>query len=95
MIFAHSLTTARYNRILAATALLFALFVTGRLNAQTSREWICGSDTNAPNVPGTRTGQSTTVDRSGNLWIFGGYGLDGSGKFGLLDDLWKYNPATG
>jgi hypothetical protein len=29
------------------------------------------------------------------LWLFGGWGYDGSGNTGYLGDLWKYNVATG
>lgn len=45
------------------------------------------------NKPGGRYGSRTWTDINGNLWLFGGYGYDGSST-GMLNDLWKYNPAT-
>ncbi len=47
------------------------------------------------NFPGTRWGDATWVDASGNLWLFGGQGYDSTGSNeGILNDVWKYNPAT-
>ena len=49
----------------------------------------------AGNVPGARYDASTWTDSAGNLWLFGGDGIDstGAGAFGLghLNDLWKYS----
>jgi Galactose oxidase, central domain len=41
-------------------------------------------------TPGARTNPVTWTDGSGNLWLFGGYGYDGKGTLGLLNDLWEY-----
>ncbi|AEV96900.1 hypothetical protein A4D02_18970 [Niastella koreensis] len=49
----------------------------------------------ATNKPGSRYGQVEWTDASGHFWIFGGYGYDGAGNKGYLNDLWMYNPATG
>jgi N-acetylneuraminic acid mutarotase len=49
----------------------------------------------ATNKPGSRSGQTAWTDASGNFWIFGGYGYDRLGNIGCLNDLWKYDPATG
>ena len=49
---------------------------------------------NINNNPGARQSNPTWVDTAGNLWLFGGNGIDESGLPGLLDDLWKYNIAT-
>jgi N-acetylneuraminic acid mutarotase len=49
---------------------------------------------NTNNKPGGRYGSRTWTDASGNLWLFGGYGLDESSTSGILNDLWKYNPST-
>ena len=70
--------------------------------------WESGSSTeNAPgvygtqgqaaptNVPGGREGAVSWIDAAGNLWLFGGYGIDPTGANGYLNDLWKYTPATG
>ena len=48
------------------------------------------------NLPGGRGALSSGfADGAGNLYIFGGEGLDASGNTGALDDLWKYNISTG
>jgi N-acetylneuraminic acid mutarotase len=46
------------------------------------------------NAPGSRFESTTWADASGNLWLFGGVGYDGSSNVGELNDLWKYNIAT-
>jgi N-acetylneuraminic acid mutarotase len=46
------------------------------------------------NVPGARYGAVSWLDASGNLWLFGGYGLDSVSNVEGLNDLWKYDPAT-
>ncbi len=46
-------------------------------------------------VPGARSGAVSWIDSSGNLWMFGGWGLDSTGTVGSLNDLWKYTPSTG
>ena len=48
----------------------------------------------AGNVPGGRYGAVSWTDKSGNLWLFGGSGNDAADKFGYLNDLWMFNPAT-
>ena len=45
------------------------------------------------NKPGARYGCRTWIDASGNFWLYGGFGFGESGN-GILNDLWKYNPAT-
>jgi cell division septation protein DedD len=71
--------------------------------------WIKGADfTNQPatygikgveapeNAPGARNTAVSWTDLSGNLWLFGGRGMGANANsFGYLNDLWKYNPATG
>jgi Galactose oxidase, central domain len=46
------------------------------------------------NVPGGRHWASSWMDLSGDLWLFGGIGYDAAGMWGLLNDLWRYHPAT-
>lgn len=46
----------------------------------------------ASNTPGGRSGATSWIDSSGNLWLFGGDGLDSTGAYGLLNDLWSYTP---
>ena len=48
----------------------------------------------AGNIPGSRSGSSTWVDSAGNLWLFGGYGIDSANTLGQLNDLWKFTPST-
>jgi hypothetical protein len=48
------------------------------------------------NIPGGRYGSVSWIDASGNFWLFGGDGIDSTGTFGYLNDLWEYSPsATG
>ena len=44
--------------------------------------------------PGARSEAATCIDHSGHFWLFGGYGYDGNGVFGNLNDLWEFNPST-
>ena len=49
----------------------------------------------AGNIPGGRQAAVTWTDRSGNFWLFGGYGTDSAGIVtGELNDLWEFNPST-
>ncbi|MDP9339515.1 MAG: kelch motif-containing protein [Acidobacteriota bacterium] len=52
----------------------------------------------ASTMPGSRWGSSAWTDQAGNLWLFGGWGLDATGTHGngYLDDLWAYtlNPTN-
>ena len=49
----------------------------------------------ASNVPGARLGAVTWTDAKGNLWLFGGNASNSPVVVGYLNDLWKYNVATG
>ena len=40
--------------------------------------------------PGARTNAVTWTDAAGNFWLFGGFGKDGAGTLGFLNDLWEY-----
>jgi N-acetylneuraminic acid mutarotase len=47
------------------------------------------------NFPGSHQFSSTWTDSSGNLWLFGGLGVDANGSYGsYMNDLWKFNPPT-
>ncbi|MHB8408356.1 MAG: Kelch repeat-containing protein [Acidiferrobacterales bacterium] len=48
----------------------------------------------AANVPGGRQGAMMWFDKSGNLWLIGGYGYDSAGAQGALNDVWMFNPST-
>jgi N-acetylneuraminic acid mutarotase len=43
------------------------------------------------NTPGGREMATTWTDLAGNLWLFGGSGLDSTGQGGQLNDLWKFS----
>jgi N-acetylneuraminic acid mutarotase len=44
----------------------------------------------AANVPGAREGVICWLDSTGQMfWLFGGFGYDSAGNYGLLNDLWK------
>ena len=47
------------------------------------------------NIPGARESHQMWIDDEQNIWIMGGYGFDVSGEEGYLNDLWKYEIATG
>jgi N-acetylneuraminic acid mutarotase len=46
------------------------------------------------NVPGHRANPNNWTDSSGNLWLFGGQGIDSTGASGWLNDLWEFSPST-
>jgi N-acetylneuraminic acid mutarotase len=48
----------------------------------------------AGNFPGGRADGTNWTDNSGHFWLFGGQGFDASGSFGVLNDLWEFNPST-
>jgi N-acetylneuraminic acid mutarotase len=76
--------------------------------------WVAGSDTvnaigqygtqgmaSASNIPGARWGASAWIDKSGNFWLFGGFGcsqtctLDSQvNPIGDMDDLWLFDPSA-
>jgi len=49
----------------------------------------------ATNIPGWREESVTWTDENGNLWLFGGDGIDADGNQGSLNELWKFNPRLG
>jgi pimeloyl-ACP methyl ester carboxylesterase len=46
------------------------------------------------NTPGARDGAMSCSDAQGNLWLFGGWGKDKFGNYGMLNDLWKFNTVS-
>ena len=68
--------------------------------------WLSGSDVgtvtgsygilgtpSATDVPGSRQVGLGWTDTAGNLWSFGGFGVDSTGAPGYLNDMWQFNPA--
>ncbi len=47
------------------------------------------------NAPGCRYGGGMIADNNGNLWLFGGYGFSSNNSYVYMNDLWKYNIASG
>jgi len=66
----------------------------------TEGTWSHVAGSSSPDQPGTYTGGTLSpgarvnpvswTDASGNFWLFGGLGYDGSGNIGYLNDLWEY-----
>jgi hypothetical protein len=48
----------------------------------------------AGSTPGARMGSSVWQDASGNVWLFGGLGLDQNGRAQEYNDLWRYSPTS-
>jgi len=48
----------------------------------------------AGDLPGGREMAANWIDSNGNLWLFGGFGLDANGGYGYLNDLWEYDPVA-
>src|SRR5574337_1752780 len=47
------------------------------------------------NVPGARYSAALWSDVTGTAWLFGGHGYDSAGAAGYLNDLWKFDSASG
>jgi len=56
----------------------------------------CSPVTTTGAMPGSRWGASAWTDVGGNLWLFGGWGLDSTATNGngALNDLWVYTPSA-
>lgn len=48
----------------------------------------------AGNTPSGRTGAVGWTDSAGNLWLFGGVGMDATNSESFLNDLWEFNLST-
>ncbi|MBB6143530.1 N-acetylneuraminic acid mutarotase [Silvibacterium bohemicum] len=47
------------------------------------------------NSPGGREQSVNWIDAAGHLWLFGGIGVDAAGNYGVLNDLWEFDPKQG
>jgi hypothetical protein len=47
-------------------------------------------DPDENNVTGARESAVPWIDSLGNVWLFGGFGFDGYGGYGSLNDLWRF-----
>jgi N-acetylneuraminic acid mutarotase len=48
----------------------------------------------ASNIPGVRSGAAGWTDKYGNLWLWGGAGIDSAGEYGYENDLWRFQPPS-
>jgi N-acetylneuraminic acid mutarotase len=69
-------------------------WISGSSSAQPSGTYGTRGVADPANAPGGREGAVSWVDLAGNLWLFGGHGVDGSGTIGKLNDLWKFDINT-
>jgi Galactose oxidase, central domain len=72
-------------------------FVSGGNTSKANQNGIYGTQgaAAATNMPGGRQEAVGWADANGNLWLFGGEGLDSTGTAnGILNDLWVYNIGT-
>ena len=46
------------------------------------------------NTPGSRSFAASWKDSQGNLWIFGGDGVDANQMSGVLNDMWMFSPSN-
>jgi Galactose oxidase, central domain len=73
------------------------VFVSGGATNMANQNGIYGAQgtTAASNMPGGRQEAVGWADASGNLWLFGGEGLDATGTpNGILSDLWVFNTTS-
>jgi hypothetical protein len=73
------------------------VFVSGGVTNVANQNGIYGTQGTAAssNMPGGRQESVGWADGAGNLWLFGGEGLDDVGTpNGILNDLWVYNIAS-
>jgi N-acetylneuraminic acid mutarotase len=45
-------------------------------------------------APSGRSSSASWVDNAGNLWLYGGLGIDSLNAFAPLDDLWEYSVSS-
>jgi hypothetical protein len=70
-------------------------FIGGSTTANQNGNYGAAGTASASNQPGGRQEAVGWADASGNLWLFGGEGLDDVGTAnGILNDLWVYNIAS-
>jgi len=86
------------------TTLFISLFTFAQLGVDTNWHWVGGDYlTNVRSIyvpittfpwvptPGARMRPATWTDGNDNLWMMGGFGYDGNGHIGNMNDLWKFS----
>jgi len=66
-------------------------WVSGSSSADQNASYGTKGVADAANIPGGRDTSISWIDSAGNLWLFGGYGLNGAGSVGRLNDLWRFD----
>ncbi len=67
------------------------MWVSGAKNVSAAGNYGVQGQAAATNTPSPRNNAITWVDNSGNLWMFGGYGMAPDMTQGYFNDLWKYD----
>ncbi|MCB0621418.1 MAG: hypothetical protein KDC41_22515 [Saprospiraceae bacterium] len=102
------ITKTLTNFLLLHSLLLAGLLYCSIADAQ-EWTWVSGSDLtdqsgvygvmgtpDPANGPGSRNGTVGFTDDDGRIWIYGGFGLASDAiTLGRLNDLWRFDPATG
>jgi hypothetical protein len=62
-------------------------------SSETNQAGVYGTQgvTDPSNIPGARSDAVSWSDSDGNLWLFGGTGIDSSFLSGRLNDLWRFD----
>ena len=86
-------TTGAVSANCTVTASFSAAFtwVSGPMTSDASAVYGTQGVGSTSNTPGGRRGPVSWSDASGNLWLFGGYGVGSS----IYNDLWEYSTASG
>jgi N-acetylneuraminic acid mutarotase len=79
----------------SATGLEPWTWVAGANTADSEGAYITESTPSAANAPSSRQSAISWTDALGQFWLFGGSGYDSAGNIGALNDLWRFNPASG
>ncbi|HTT07149.1 MAG TPA: kelch repeat-containing protein [Steroidobacteraceae bacterium] len=67
-------------------------WVSGSAHAAASGNYGAQGVAASGNLPGAREQAAGWLDGQGNLWLFGGYGVDSMGSQDDLNDLWSFAP---
>lgn len=94
-----------YKKVTFISMFSLLIGVSLNINAQ-SNEWVWDNGSSSinqngvygtqglvstSNVPGSRQFATAQYSSAGDAYVFGGFGNDGIGSNGLLNDLWKYD----
>jgi urocanate hydratase len=81
--------TANVNNVTVACALGLWTWEGGSASTGASGVYGTKGTASSSNVPPARQSSATWTDSSGNLWLFGGLGIN------YHNDLWEYSPSSG